>query len=184
MDAKRLTDAQSALAAANVKLAYFVADRFRRSRRVPAGLAIDRGELVGEALLGLSKAAASWREGVSAFSTYAVRVIENQLMNACKARARYRRYEQFLELEGGDRSERLIAGREPEPSDEASDREFTARLRGAIAALSRAQREAAELVHVAGWKAAEAARLLGVSRKAVTMRLLAARGALRDAFGE
>jgi RNA polymerase sigma factor (sigma-70 family) len=67
----------------------------------------------------------------------------------------------------------------PDPADVVAERELASRVRAAIAALPRGQREAVKLFYLAGLTQAEAAEHLGIAPGAVKTRLHKARASLR-----
>ena len=72
-----------------------------------------------------------------------------------------------------------LDGAAPDPADVVAERELAGRVRAAIAALPRGQREAVTLFYLAGLTQAEAAEHLGIPPGAVKTRLHKARASLR-----
>lgn len=101
-------------------------------------------------------------------------------LNKCRDRARQRAVRAFFTRARPIDEALAVADPGPSPDVLADDRQRLARTRKALTMLSPAHRDVLILCGVEGMGHDEAAALLGISAKAVEMRLYRARAALRE----
>lgn len=100
-------------------------------------------------------------------------------MNKCRDRARRRAVRAFFTRARPIDEAFAVADSAPSPEQQAGDRHMLKLTENAVASLPSALKEALILCAIEGMAQEDAARLLGISPKAVEMRLYRARAALR-----
>lgn len=179
MDGARALDAQPRPQLATGlerRFGRFAAANLERARRLAwrlvGGDEAAAEDVVQEALVRAYRGLARFRDEAS-LETWFYRILVRQAHN-------YRRWRRLRTL--------WTAALEAEPADPAArdpgDPALRRRIRLALDALSRGQREAFVLVHLEGWSVRESAALLGKSEGTVKSHLHRALRSLRSALGD
>ena len=146
----------------NIRLAYWVAEKFRR-----CGMEYD--DIVGCCMLGLVKAAGMYDPGRGKFSTFSVRVMQYEMSVELRNAQRKKRSGCYMEsLEAEQEDGLQLAELVPDPHDGYSEVEAAVLYDAWMGKLTGQEKKVVNLIVREGLGQAAAARRMGVTQSCVS----------------
>lgn len=146
----------------NIRLAYWVAEKFRRC-------GMEYEDIVGCCMLGLVKAAGMYDPGRGKFSTFSVRVMQYEMSVELRNARRKKRSGCYMEsLEAEQEDGLQLAELVPDPHDGYSEVEAAMLYDAWMEKLTGREKEAARLLVGEGLSQEDAARRMGIAQSYVS----------------
>lgn len=145
----------------NIRLAYWVAEKFRRC-------GMEYEDIVGCCMLGLVKAAGAYMPEKGKFATFAVRGMQNEILLGLRKVRRWGRAGYMESLEAEQEDGLQLAELVPDPHDGYSEVEAAMLYDAWMGKLTGREKEAARLLVGEGLSQEDAARRMGITQSYVS----------------
>lgn len=168
-----MTEYRQKLVEDNIGLAHFVANRYRN-------LPFEFDEIVSSAYLGLVKAAGKYDAGRgSKFSTYAGKVIANEILLYARGQKKHLAIKASLDGYVGAECDMELGEVVPDPKDPFHLAEITADMQDGLKTLTKKEGQVLAVLSISpGITQMEAAERLGTSQSVISKHMKAIRGKL------